>query len=31
VTDGADPAAADDWRRNVHLAAEQFLQLFRSL
>jgi adenosylhomocysteine nucleosidase len=31
VTDGADPAAADDWRRNVHLAAEQFLQLFRGL
>jgi adenosylhomocysteine nucleosidase len=31
VTDGADPAAADDWRRNVHLAAEDFLQLFRGL
>ncbi|HEX3398285.1 MAG TPA: 5'-nucleosidase [Steroidobacteraceae bacterium] len=31
ITDGADPAAADDWRRNVHLAAEEFLQLFRGL
>ena len=31
VTDGADPAAADDWRRNAHLAAEEFLQLFRGL
>jgi adenosylhomocysteine nucleosidase len=31
VTDGADPAAADDWRRNVHLAAGEFLQLFRAL
>jgi adenosylhomocysteine nucleosidase len=31
VTDGADHAAADDWRRNVHMAAEQFLQLFRGL
>jgi adenosylhomocysteine nucleosidase len=31
VTDGADPAAAGDWRQNVHLAAEQFLQLFRGL
>src|SRR5580692_3304008 len=24
VTDGADHAAADDWRRNVHKAAEEF-------
>jgi adenosylhomocysteine nucleosidase len=31
VTDGADQAAADDWQRNVHVAAEQFLQLFRGL
>jgi adenosylhomocysteine nucleosidase len=31
VTDGADHAAADDWQRNVHMAAEQFLQLFRGL
>jgi adenosylhomocysteine nucleosidase len=31
VTDGADGAAAEDWRRNVHKAAEEFLRLFRSL
>ncbi len=31
VTDGADHAAADDWQRNVHLAAEAFLGLYRSL
>jgi adenosylhomocysteine nucleosidase len=31
VTDGADHAAADDWQRNVHVAAEKFLQLFRGL
>jgi adenosylhomocysteine nucleosidase len=31
VTDGADPSAAADWQRNVHKAAEQFLQLFHSL
>jgi adenosylhomocysteine nucleosidase len=31
VTDGADHTAADDWRRNVHVAAEEFLQLFRGL
>jgi adenosylhomocysteine nucleosidase len=31
VTDGADHAAADDWQRNVHMAAGQFLQLFRGL
>jgi adenosylhomocysteine nucleosidase len=31
VTDGADHAAADDWQRNVHAAAEEFLQLFRVL
>jgi adenosylhomocysteine nucleosidase len=31
VTDGADHAAAGDWQRNVHKAAEEFLQLFRGL
>ena len=31
VTDGADAAAANDWQRNVHKAAEEFLLLFRSL
>jgi adenosylhomocysteine nucleosidase len=31
VTDGADHAAADDWQRNVHVAAEEFLRLFRTL
>jgi adenosylhomocysteine nucleosidase len=31
VTDGADHAAAGDWRSNVHKAAEEFLQLFRTL
>jgi adenosylhomocysteine nucleosidase len=31
VTDGADHTAADDWRRNVHKAAEEFLRLFRSI
>jgi adenosylhomocysteine nucleosidase len=31
VTDGADHAAADDWQRNVHVAAEQFLQLYGGL
>ncbi len=31
VTDGADHAAADDWQRNVHRAAEEFLRLFRRL
>jgi adenosylhomocysteine nucleosidase len=31
VTDGADHTAADDWQRNVHVAAEQFLQLYRGL
>src|SRR6202167_5478198 len=29
VTDGADHTAADDWQRNVHVAAEEFLQLFQ--
>jgi adenosylhomocysteine nucleosidase len=29
VTDGADHAAADHWRDNVHKAAEQFLRLYR--
>jgi adenosylhomocysteine nucleosidase len=31
VTDGADHTAAVDWQRNVHVAAEEFLQLFRGL
>jgi adenosylhomocysteine nucleosidase len=31
VTDGADTSAADDWQRNVHKAAEEFLRLFRGL
>ena len=31
VTDGADHAAADDWQTNVHKAAQDFLNLFRSL
>jgi adenosylhomocysteine nucleosidase len=31
VTDGADHAAADDWRRNVSMAAEEFLRLYRSV
>ena len=31
VTDGADHTAADDWQRNVHKAAEEFLQLFHGL
>jgi adenosylhomocysteine nucleosidase len=31
VTDGADHAAADDWQRNVHKAADEFLRLYLSL
>jgi adenosylhomocysteine nucleosidase len=31
VTDGADTSAADDWQRKVHMAADEFLQLFRGL
>jgi adenosylhomocysteine nucleosidase len=31
VTDGADHAAAADWQRNVHKAAEEFLRLYRSV
>jgi adenosylhomocysteine nucleosidase len=31
VTDGADTSAADEWQRNVHKAADEFLRLFRSL
>ena len=31
ITDGADHTAADDWQRNVHRAADDFLQLFRDL
>lgn len=29
VTDGADHTAADDWQRNRHKAAEDFLRLYR--
>jgi adenosylhomocysteine nucleosidase len=31
ITDGADTSAADEWQRNVHKAAEEFLRLFRGL
>jgi adenosylhomocysteine nucleosidase len=31
VTDGADHAAADHWRENVHKAAESFLGLYRRI
>jgi adenosylhomocysteine nucleosidase len=31
VTDGADHTAADDWQRNVHRAAEDFLALLRNI
>jgi adenosylhomocysteine nucleosidase len=31
VTDGADHAAADDWQRNLHKAAEAFLRLYRTV
>ena len=31
VTDGADHAAAVDWRRNVHRAADEFLRLYTGL
>ncbi len=31
VTDGADHAAAMDWRNNVHKAAEAFLRLYRAV
>ena len=31
VTDGADHTAAEDWQRNVHVAADEFLQLFQGL
>jgi len=30
VSDGADHTAADDWRRNAHKAADDFLSLYRS-
>jgi adenosylhomocysteine nucleosidase len=29
VSDGADHSAAEDWRRNVHRAADDFLSLYR--
>ncbi len=31
VTDGADHAAAEHWRDNVHKAAESFLELYRAV
>jgi adenosylhomocysteine nucleosidase len=31
VSDGADHTAADDWRRNVHKAADEFLSLYRGV
>jgi adenosylhomocysteine nucleosidase len=31
ITDGADHAAADHWRDNVHKAAEAFLELYRAV
>ena len=31
VSDGADHAAAEDWQRNRHKAAEEFLQLYLGL
>src|SRR3984957_6692362 len=31
VSDGADHAAADDWQRNVHKAADEFLRLYLDL
>jgi adenosylhomocysteine nucleosidase len=31
ITDGADTSAPADWQRNVHQAADEFLQLFRDL
>ena len=31
VSDGADHTAADDWRRNVHKAADEFLSLYRNV
>ena len=31
VSDGADHTAADDWRRNVHKAAADFLGLYRGV
>jgi adenosylhomocysteine nucleosidase len=31
VSDGADHAAADDWQRNLHKAADEFLRLYLDL
>jgi adenosylhomocysteine nucleosidase len=28
VSDGADHAAAEDWQRNLHKAADEFLRLY---
>ncbi len=31
VSDGADHSAADDWQRNLHKAADEFLTLYRGV
>jgi adenosylhomocysteine nucleosidase len=31
ITDGANHVAADDWKRNVHKAADEYLRLFRGV
>jgi adenosylhomocysteine nucleosidase len=31
VSDGADHSAADDWQRNLHKAADEFLRLYRGV
>jgi adenosylhomocysteine nucleosidase len=31
VSDGADHSAADDWQRNQHKAADEFLRLYRRI
>ena len=31
VSDGADHAAAEDWQRNMHKAADEFLRLYTSI
>jgi adenosylhomocysteine nucleosidase len=31
VSDGADHSAADDWQRNQHKAADEFLRLYREV
>ncbi|HEV7613270.1 MAG TPA: 5'-nucleosidase [Steroidobacteraceae bacterium] len=31
ISDGADHSAADDWQRNLHKAADEFLRLYRGV